>query len=280
MTYAHIRGIDLNYEVIGTEGPWLLLISGGRRAYREFVPLAMKIAAEGFRVLLHDRRNTGASQMVIEGEQGEEEIWTDDIAALIEHLGVGPVFVGGASSGARTSMLTCLRHPKIVRALILMRVTGGEFAAGRLPAMYYGDLIRTAREGGMAAVCATEQYKERIAAYPPNGTYLMGLDPEHYIRVMSNWLRIFTAGPAAPVMGVREDQLGAIAVPTLVVPGNDKTHASVSGEAAARLIPGAELFELPIEDQDVALIPFPEWAVHEPALASAFAAFMRRHARA
>ena len=280
MTYAHIRGIDLNYEVIGTEGPWLLLISGGRRAYREFVPLAMKIAAEGFRVLLHDRRNTGASQMVIEGEQGEEEIWTDDIAALIEHLGVGPVFVGGASSGARTSMLTCLRHPKIVRALILMRVTGGEFAAGRLPAMYYGDLIRAAREGGMAAVCATEQYRERIAAYPPNGAYLTGLDPEHYIRVMSNWLRIFTAGPAAPVMGVREDQLGAIAVPTLVVPGNDKTHAAASGEAAARLIPGAELFELPIEDQDVALIPFPEWAAHEPALASAFAAFMRRHVRA
>ncbi len=59
--------------------------------------------------------------------------------------------------------------------------------------------------------------------------------------------------------------------------GNDKTHASASGEAAARLIPGAELFALPIEDQDVPLIPFPEWAPHEPALA--LAAFMQRHAR-
>ncbi len=176
MTLANIRGIELSYEVIGTDGPWLLLISGGRRAYREFVPLAMKIAAEGFRVLLHDRRNTGASQIVTDGEQGEEEIWTDDIAALVDHLGIGPVFVGGASSGARTSMLTYLRHPEVVRALILMRVTGGEFAAGRLPPMYYGDLIRAAREGGMAAVCATEQYKERIAAYPASGPYLMGPD--------------------------------------------------------------------------------------------------------
>ena len=34
----------------------------------------MKIVDEGFRVLLHDRRNTGASQMVIGGEQGEEKI--------------------------------------------------------------------------------------------------------------------------------------------------------------------------------------------------------------
>ena len=174
MTIASIRGVNIHYEVVGIDGPWLVLVSGGRRAYREFIPLAMKIAAEGFRVLLHDRRNTGASQIVIDGDQGEEEIWTDDIAALIDHLGIGPVFVGGASSGARTSMLTYLRHPASVRALILMRVTGGEFAAGRLPDMYYGDLIRAAREGGMAAVSATEQYKERIAAYPPNGPYLMG----------------------------------------------------------------------------------------------------------
>ena len=278
MATASIRGVNIHYEVVGIDGPWLVLITGGRRAYREFVPLAMKIAAEGFRVLLHDRRNTGASQIVIDGEQGEEEIWTDDIAALIDYLGIGPAFVGGASSGARTSMLTSLRHPESVRALILMRVTGGEFAAGRLPPMYYGQFIDAAREGGMAAVCATEQYRERIAAYPPNGPYLMALDPAHYISVMSNWLRIFESGPVAPVLGVREDQLRSIAVPTLVVPGNDKTHASASGEAAARLIPGAELFALPIEDQNAALIPFSDWAPHEPALALAFAAFMQRHA--
>jgi hypothetical protein len=65
-------------------------------------------------------------------------------------------------------------------------------------------------------------------------------------------------------------------VPVLVVPGNDKTHASVNGRAAADLIPGAELFELPIDDQDVDLIPFADWAPHEPALARAFADFMRR----
>ena len=279
MPLAHIRGVDIHHETIGTAGPWLALISGGRRAYAEFVPLAMKIADEGFRVLLHDRRNTGASQIVIEGEQAEEEIWTDDLAALLDHLGIAPAFIGGSSSGARTSMLTCLRHPASVKALILMRVTGGEFAAGRLPEMYYGQFIRAAEAGGMAAVCATEQYQERIAAYPANGPYLMSLDPEHYIRVMSHWQEIFMRGPHAPVMGVTEAQLRSIDVPTLVVPGNDKTHASVSGEAAAHLIPGAELFELPIEDQDVALIPFAEWAPHEPALALTFAAFMQRHAR-
>ena len=142
--------------------------------------------------------------------------------------------------------------------------------------MYYAQFIRAAQQGGMAAVCATEQYRERIAARPANGEYLMALDPAQYIRVMTHWLEIFTSGLHLPVMGVSEAQLRAIAVPTLVVPGNDKTHASASGLTAASMIGGSEVFRLPIEDQDVGLIPFGEWAPHEPALAAQFAAFMAR----
>jgi pimeloyl-ACP methyl ester carboxylesterase len=276
MSRLQIRGVQLHYEVIGPSGPWVAMITGGRRSYAEFVPLATRIAEAGFRVLLHDRRNTGASQIVIDGEQGEEEIWTDDIAALLQHLGAAPAFFIGASSGARTSMLTALRHPEVVRALLLMRITGGAVAAGRLPEMYYGQFIRAAREGGMAAVCATEQVRERIAAYPPNEAYLMALDPQHYIRVMSHWLDCFERGPRAPVLGLTEAQMAAISVPTIVVPGNDQTHASGNGRAAAAAIPGCELFELPIPDLDVTLLPFTEWAPHEPLLTQVFTDFMRR----
>jgi pimeloyl-ACP methyl ester carboxylesterase len=276
MPRADIRGVELHYEVIGPKGPWLALITGGRRSYAEFVPLAARIAEHGFRVLLHDRRNTGASQILIEGEQGEEEIWTDDVVALLEHLGASPAFFGGASSGARTSMLTALRHPHAVRALMLMRITGGAVAAGRLPEMYYGQFIRAARDGGMAAVCATEQYRERIAARPANEAYLMAMDPQHYIGVMAHWLAAFERGPRAPVLGLTEAQMASIRVPTIVVPGNDQTHASVNGRAAAAAIPGCELLELPIADLDVPLLPFTEWAPHEPVLASTFADFMRR----
>ena len=128
-----VRDVNLNYRVLGERGPWLALITGGRRGFTEFVPLAGKIAAHGIRVLLHDRRNTGASDVVIEGAQfpdlGEEEIWTDDLYELLGKLGARPAVVGGASSGARTSIITYLRHPDAVRALFLMRLTGGEFAA-------------------------------------------------------------------------------------------------------------------------------------------------------
>jgi pimeloyl-ACP methyl ester carboxylesterase len=275
MSLQNIRGVNINYEVFGDHGPWVALVTGGRRGYAEFLGFARKIADKGFRVLLHDRRNTGASDVLIEGEEGEEELWADDLVLLLEHLNAVPAFVGGTSSGARLSMLVYLRHPEAVKALLLMRVTGGAFAAGRLPNMYYGQFIDAAEKGGMAAVCATEQYQERIKANPANRDRLMAMDPKKYIAVMRHWLDIFQKGPRAPVLGMTEEALRSIKVPTLIVPGNDNTHASSNGTEAARLIEGSILYRLPIDDLDVPLLPFTEWAPYEAELAGVLTDFMK-----
>lgn len=274
MPFLQIRDVKIHYRVMGDSGPWLALVTGGRRGFNEFIPFAEKIAAKGFRVLLHDRRNTGASDVLIAGHDGEEEIWADDLRVLLDQLQATPAFIGGTSSGARLSMLFNHRHPEAVKGLILMRITGGDFAAGRLPEMYYGQFIRAAQEGGMKAVCETEQYKERIQANPDNLPRLMAMDPTDYIRVMQHWLSIFLRGPRKPVLGMEDDVMRAIRVPTLVVPGNDKTHASVNGKAAAALIPNSILYELPIQDQDVPLLPFSDWEPHEATLATVMADFM------
>lgn len=276
MPIAEIRGVRLEYQVLGERGPWVALTTGGRRGHQEFVPLARKIAAAGHRVLLHDRRNTGASDVLIEGDEVEEAIWADDLCELLSRLDALPAFVGGSSSGARTSILLALRHPQAVRGLLLFRVTGGPFAAQRLPENYYGQFIRAAREGGMAAVCATQQYRERIAANPANRARLMAMDPERYVEVMTRWRDLFLEGAHLPVMGVSEAELRSIRAPTIVIPGNDKTHSSESGRAAARMIPGSVLHELPIRDQDVPLIPFEEWAPYEDEIARVFTGFMRK----
>lgn len=277
MSDANIRGVKIHFRVYGDQGPWVALVTGGRRGFNEFIAFAEKIAAQGFQVLLHDRRNTGASDVLIAGDDGEEEIWADDLAALLDHLGVQQAYIGGTSSGARLSMLFYLRHAMRVKALLLMRITGGDFAAGRLPQNYYGQFIDAARQGGMKAVCATEQYQERIAANPSNEARLMAMDPAEYIRVMGHWLDIFLRGPRKPVLGMTDEAMASIRVPTLVVPGNDNTHASINGIAAHQRIPGSELYQLPIQDEDVPLLPFSAWASVEAELASALCDFMRRH---
>ena len=275
MPVSNIRGVNINWQVIGEAGPWIMLPTGGRRGHAEFVPFARKLAANGYRVVLHDRRNTGASDVVIEGDEGEEVIWTEDMHALMQQLRALPAFFGGGSSGARTSILYALRHPEAVRGLLLMRVTGGPFAAGRLPDNYYGQFIRAAQQGGMEAVCATEQWRERIAANPRNGDYLRSIPAEQFISVLTRWKAIFEAGGHLPVMGVTAEELQSLRVPTIVVPGNDKVHSSQSGLAAHASIPGAKLHRLAIKDQDVPLIPFGDWAPHEEELVEAFTDFMR-----
>ncbi len=278
MPYLDLRGVKLFHEVYGEHGPWLALNSGGRHRYLEMAPLAQSIAAQGFRVLVHDRRNTGASDILIAGDESEEEIWADDLHALLAHYRALPAFVGGSSAGARLSMMLKRRHPQAVRGLLLMRVTGGVFAAGRLPGMYYGQFIEAARQGGMAAVCETEAYRERLTLNPDSRKRLLGMDPQDYIDVMTRWCERFTSGPISPVMGVPEAELRAYRLPVIVVPGNDKTHSSVNGQGAAAMIPESELSPLPLQDQDVDLIAFSEWHEHLPALTAKFCDFMRRHA--
>lgn len=276
MPVSNIRGVNINWQTIGDSGPWVVMTSGGRRSYQEFIPLAERIAAYGYQVLLHDRRNTGASEVLIEGDEGEEIPWTRDMFELTSQLKIQPAFFCGSSSGARTSILFYLRYPQAVRGLLLMRVTGGAFAAGRLPENYYGQFIRAAQQGGMAAVCATEQWRERIAANPATRDRLMAMPPEKFINVMTRWNDIFVAGGKYPVMGVSEQELKSIKVPTIIIPGNDKTHSSASALFAHNTIPGSELHRLPIEDQDVPLIPFPDWAPYEAEIARSFADFMAR----
>ena len=128
MATANVRGLNINYEIVGEVGPAVALVTGGRRGYQEFVPLAGKIAAKGFRVFLHDRRNTGASDMLIDGGEVEEVVWADDLRELLSQHDALPAFIGGSSSGARVSILLGLRHAEAVRGLLLLRVTGGEFA--------------------------------------------------------------------------------------------------------------------------------------------------------
>ena len=143
MPVAKVRGVNIFYQVIGDRGPWAALITGGRRGHDEFVPLATKLANAGYRVVLHDRRNTGRSDVLIEGDVAEEILWLDDLHELLKQLDAIPTFIGGSSAGARTAMRYYTRFRNDTRGLLLMRVTGGAFAA-EPPA---GELLRPVHQG-------------------------------------------------------------------------------------------------------------------------------------
>ena len=276
MPYAQIREIAINYETVGDDGPWLALSPGGRSGYAELRPLAKKVAAGGFRVLLHDRRNCGASDVSFDDSQGEDAHRVDDMHELLSRLNALPAFVGGSSSGCRMSLLYYLRHRRDVRGLLLLRVTGGPYPAQQLPEKYYGQFIRAAEQGGMEAVCAMDHWRGCIEARRVNRDKLKTISPTRFIAAMSHWRDLFSEGVDHPVIGISKEELQSIAVPTIVIPGNDKIHSSSSGRLAHSLIPNAEVHDLPVADTGVELVPFAEWAPYEDEIAGAFIEFMRR----
>ena len=276
MPLTKINGVNINWQVIGDRGPWVMATTGGRRGYDEFVPMAQKIARNGFRVMLHDRRNTGASDLWIDGDEGEEAPWLGDMYELMRQNDALPAFFCGSSAGARTSIRFYLKYPQAVCGLLLLRVTGGAFAAGRLPENYYGQFLTAAKQGGMAAVCAMDAWKERFKENPRGRDYLASLPAEKFIKVFNRWKEVFEAGGKHPVMGVTEHELRSIKVPVMIIPGNDQTHSSASAAVAHKLISGSEVHQLPITDQEVPLIPFPDWGPYEEEIARTFVDFMRR----
>lgn len=279
MPVAKVRGLNINYEVLGSKGPWMMLSPGGRRDLNNIRSLAQRMAGHGYRVLIHDRRNCGLSDIEIGGETSEYEIWVDDLRELLTQLGALPVILGGGSSGCRLSMLYALKYPQDVRALLLFRVTGGAFAARRLTENYYGQYIRAAEQGGMAAVCALDHFKERAEARPENRAKLMAMDPADFVARMRRWQQQFEQGASLPIVGVTDDELKSVRIPTIVIPGNDKTHAHASAEHAHRLIPGAELYDLFPGDVDVDLLQMDAWAPKEGEMADVLADFLRRNLR-
>ena len=279
MPQATIRGVEINYEMLGERGPWVALQPGGRRGLEGVKPLGQKLAEAGHRVLVYDRRNCGASGISFDGGTAENEVWAEDLHELLLQVDAAPAFIGGSSSGCRLALLAALRHPADVRGLLLWRVTGGTFAAQRLAQNYYTQFIEAAERGGMEAVCRTEHFGELIASNPANRARLLSIGIERFIAVMKAWRQAFNEGADHPVIGISPAELRSMTMPACIIPGNDRTHPREPGQVAHRLMPNAEYHEVVTEDRPDLDVALEDWNAKEGLLAAIFIDFLRRAQR-
>ena len=248
MTTALINGCNIWYEMAGS-GQAIVFTPGGRSPGSMMSTIADEMSSD-YLTVIHDRRNCGASDVIIAGEGSDQEIWADDMAEMIRQLNIGPAYLSGWSSGCRLSILTAIRYPELVKGLLLGWVTGGATAAERLAYQYYGQFIEAAEAGGMEAVSATEFFAERVAQNPGNREKLLNMDPGEFISVMSRWSTFFTEGAHLPVIGATEEELGAIKVPTVIVAGNDEVHTLTAAQNLHRLLPQSEFHDPPISTDE------------------------------
>jgi pimeloyl-ACP methyl ester carboxylesterase len=273
MPTMRVRGVDLVYEVLGDRGAWVTVTPGGRRGMAGERALGGSIAEAGYRVLLHDRRNTGASGIAIFGESESME-QAEDLLALMQGLRTGPAFVAGSSSGARMSLLLARHHPEAVKALLLWRVTGGPYAAKRLAYNYYEQFLEMVASGGMEAICDTDHFAAMIAANPANRDTLLGMGKDTFTAGMHRWLESFRKDADYPVAGISPMEMRQMTLPAICIPGNDRVHPAAGAQAAHRLLPFSIYREVLTNTVDVD-VDFDGWAAKTGSLASHFIDFLR-----
>ena len=198
MSSIEVNGGNVVYEILGESGDLIALTPGGRfsKEIPGLRPLAEALAAGGYRVLLWDRPNCGASDVQFYG-QSESHMRAETLHKLVTGLGFERCILAGGSGGARDSMLTTMLYPELVEKLVVWNIVGGIYGSFVLGSYYIIPSILAVRGTGMDGVVKVPEWRERIEENPANEKRFLDFDSDGVPQVhaaLAQRLR-FQAGP-------------------------------------------------------------------------------------
>jgi 3-oxoadipate enol-lactonase len=198
--------------------------------------LANQLAAD-CRVIAFDHRGHGSSDAPADLYAMAD--LADDAARLLRELDTGPVVWVGLSMGGMVGQELALRHPSLVRALVLANTTSGYPEAARA---VWEQRIATVREQGIEAIADAVM-----------GRYFHDGYRAHKASTVARFRRRLVTTDAVGYVGCcnavgtvdTTARLGQIAVPALVIAGElDQGTPVAMAQALADGIPGASLVVL------------------------------------
>jgi pimeloyl-ACP methyl ester carboxylesterase len=204
---ADIGDLRMYYEIHG-EGRPLLLLHGAYMTVDMLDPLRAGLATsrEVIAPELRGHGHTGDGEGPITYER-----MADDCAALLRHLDRAPADVMGFSMGGGAALQLAIRHPDVVRRLV---VASASFASDGMP-----EVART---------MFPDITPEMFAGTPMEETYQRtSPHPDAFPRFVQKMKELDTAEFSWP-----EDDIRAMAAPTMVVLGDSD---GITLEHAVRL---------------------------------------------
>jgi pimeloyl-ACP methyl ester carboxylesterase len=158
--YAEVNGINLYYETHGSGRP-MILLHGGLMSGELFAPI-LPALTERHQVIVPDLQGHGRTADI--DRPIDVRLMADDIAALIDHLGLDRPDVVGYSLGGGVAFHTAVRHPAKVGRLVMA-------SANMRRDVIYPDML--AQQGQVNAAAAefmkdTPMYQlyQRVAPRP------------------------------------------------------------------------------------------------------------------
>lgn len=262
-TFQSPDGTALAYEVQG-HGPFVLWQHGlGATAAQP-----AEVFPQGFtRITLICRGHEGSAL----GDPANLSIahFTDDALALLNHLGIRSLPIGGISLGAAIALRLAVLHPARATALILARPAWVDQPAPATMRAYVEVARLLARHGAMgrALFQSGQTWRDVSMASPDNAASLLTFftrpHPETTVALLQT---IPLDGP-----GVSRTQIASLTLPSLILTTpEDHVHPAAYGADLASLIPGSTRTTLPPKARDT--------PAHVAAFRAALAAFLAQTA--
>jgi pimeloyl-ACP methyl ester carboxylesterase len=113
--YAEVNGVNLYYETLGTGRP-LILLHGGLGSGEMFGPI-LPALSERHLVIAPDLQGHGRTADI--DRPIDVRLMADDIAALIDHLGLEKPDLVGYSLGGGVAFFTAVKYPQRVGKLVM-----------------------------------------------------------------------------------------------------------------------------------------------------------------
>jgi len=226
---ARIAGAEIYHEVHGS-GPALVIVpaGAGRRTWWQQVP----VLARTHTVVILDPRAYGRSGDT--PEQLGPLAWIDDLAGLLDHLGIERAAVLGHSMSGRAAFGFASRFPARTSAVILVGSTGGVDTPGFSDAERERRLLDASRASSPPPAVAAG-----FAARRPDLAYLFALLASAEVPGHPKHL--------AASLTVRPDPRPVVAhdIALLAIVGvQDEAYPPAAVRGLASIIPSATLLEI------------------------------------
>lgn len=242
------RGIELHYIEQGRGEP-LILLHGGQGDYRSWEP-QMKVLSPQFRVISYSRRYHYPNNNPLTAKYHSAYTEAEDLAALIRKLGLGRVHLIGTSIGAFTALVLAVKHPEMVRSLVLAEPPVHQWVKDSPNgAAAYREFMTTIwKPAAEAFKTGDDEGAMRILVDGFAGTGRFdNLPPESRVAVMQN-ARFFRAMTLSsdPFPNLSKARVRRLRIPVLIIAGENtiKIHKLVN-EELAHILPKAEQAVIP-----------------------------------
>ncbi len=272
MSTTTIDGIETHYEVIGDGPPLLMYSPGGFDATLDKwttlgvyarIKLLDHLPAK-YRCIVFDRRETGSS-----GGRVEKITWEHYVAqgkGLLDHLGIEKTHLLGGCMGVCPVTAFAVKYPESILSMVLYWPVGG--AHYRIKGHdRFAQHLAMVDEEGLAGVVELARASDtgfgkdpRIGPWAPVirndpdfAAQYAAMNVEDYKQIVASLSRALIDRDTAP--GAEPEELMELDIPTLIVPGKDKAHATSAARYLEECLSGSEYWDVLPEEQTEANAP-------------------------